>query len=72
MPTETYWTDKDTGKKHRLNGYERSTRLPEKEKLRQQFRDTMEFENEAELPKGGVDLRRSMPPIQDQSTIASW
>lgn len=73
MPAPTYWIDKDNnGKKHRLNGYQRSTRLPEKENLRRKFADEIQFKSEAELPKGGVDLRPSMSPVQCQAAIASW
>ena len=72
MPAPTYWVDSDTGKKHRLNGYKPSTRLPKKENLRKEFSEVMKFKSEDELPKGGVDLRDMMPPVQCQSKIASW
>ena len=72
MPTPQYMIDKTNDKKYRLNGYKPSARLPKKENLRRQFRDVMQFKSEDELPKGGVDLRDMMPPVQCQSKIASW
>ena len=72
MAAPLYWVDKDTKEKYRVNGFEKSTRLPEKANLRKQFSDVNEIKTEAELPKGGVDLRAEMPPIQNQGSIASW
>ena len=72
MPGHTYWIDNDTGKKHRLNGLQPSTRQPIKENLRRDFTDEIKYKNEEDLPKGGVDLRPGMPPVQCQAAIASW
>ena len=72
MPAPTHLVDKDNDKKYRVNGYKQSKRLPKKANLHKKFTDEIQFKSEDELPKGGVDLRPMMPPIQNQASIASW
>jgi hypothetical protein len=70
MPTRTYLKNQTTQKKCRLHGIIRSTRLPHKAKLRQQFSDHALFSDSQLPPK--VDLRFEMTPVEDQSSIGSW
>jgi hypothetical protein len=70
MPLRTFLTNKTTKNKWRLNGVVPSKRLPQKPKLQKKFGSHRVF-SERQLPPK-VDLRFSMTPIEDQSSVASW
>jgi hypothetical protein len=70
MRLKTYLLNRIDSRKFRLNGIWPSTRLPNKRKLCQAFRDHIVY-SPNELPHK-VDLRNNMTPVEDQSKIGSW
>jgi hypothetical protein len=70
MTLKTYLVNRISGRRCRLNGIRRSTRLPNKPQLRQAFSDHMTYSADQLPPK--VDLRPDMTPVEDQSQIGSW
>ncbi|CAF3113827.1 unnamed protein product [Rotaria sp. Silwood2] len=69
MPIRTYLFNRFNDKKFRLNGISLSSRLPEKENLRQSFSDHVLYSNDQLPPK--VDLGPYMTTVEDQSKIGS-
>ncbi|CAF1433007.1 unnamed protein product [Rotaria sp. Silwood1] len=69
MPIEPCFINSTNNKKFRLNGILRSTRLPDKHKLCQKFRQDMVLRTD-QLPPN-VDLRSDMTPVEDQSQLGS-
>jgi hypothetical protein len=70
MGLKTYLVDRINSRKFYLNGILPSTRLPNKQKLCQAFRDNVLY-SPNQLPHK-VDLRSDMTPVEDQSNVGSW
>ncbi|CAF3490522.1 unnamed protein product [Rotaria sp. Silwood1] len=69
MSTPRVLVDKNTGKKHCIDGLIESKHKSEDEKLRQTFGDHTKLNASQLLPK--VDLRSGMPPIKHQERVDS-
>ena len=70
MPTPTYLSSATKQRQCRLNGVQRSTRLPAKVQLQGRFSHHMRFTAPQLPPK--VNLRYQMTPVENQSSIGSW
>jgi hypothetical protein len=70
MPNQTYFVNRRTNQRCRVNGFETSTDLPKSENLRGDFTEHIRYK-EDQLPSC-VDMREKMSTVEDQSKIASW